>query len=180
MSSRISEQVAIVWSGSADTVAAFMFATLDGAERIAALNGLARKEFSDAMQSWAHKTFSVAAGMELTVVDFDVVQPGAHRMLQHSRATLEIMAEVNRQYFGILDSQLGQFVERSSDVFSLSPFGLAVRSDMALAVASLLDTTRQAFGNLGVLSDQMTQCADTGLSSVLKSTGKHGSSAKKR
>jgi phasin family protein len=178
------EQIAAAQQANTEVLMAMMRTGFEGLQRIADLNMAATRELFDATINNANSLMAAKDINEAARINQSLTKPGVERMVDYSRRLYDLMAQMQKEMTGIVESQYSQFAKTAAGAIDKTKANAPVGGDVfAAAMKSMLDATNKVFDQMSAAAKQMSEVTEANVqaatSATAKAVGTGGSRSKK-
>lgn len=175
------EQLAAAQKANTEVLMAVMKTGFEGVQRIADLNMAATRELFDTTIANANSLMAAKDINDAARINQSLAQPNVERLVDYSRRLYELMAQMQKEMTGIVESQYSQFAKSAAGAIDKSKAAAPVGGDVfAAAMKSMLDATNKVFDQMSAAAKQMNDVTEANVKAATTATAKAvGSRAKK-
>lgn len=167
------EQLAAAQKANTEVLMAVMRTGFEGVQRIADLNMAATRELFDTTIANANSLMSAKDMNDAARINQSLAQPNVERLVDYSRRLYELMAQMQKEMTGIIESQYSQFAKSAAGAIDKTKSATPVGGDVfAAAMKSMLDATNQVFDQMSAAAKQMTEVTDANVKAATSATAK--------
>jgi phasin family protein len=177
------EQIAAAQKANTEVLMAVMRTGFEGVQRIADLNMAATRELFDTTIANANSLMSAKDINDAARINQSLAQPNVERLVDYSRRLYELMAQMQKEMTGIIESQYSQFAKNAAGAIDKTKATAPMGGDVfAAAMKSMLDATNKVFDQMSTAAKQMNDVTEANVKAATSATAKAvgaGSRAKK-
>ncbi|HEY5762220.1 MAG TPA: phasin family protein [Rhodocyclaceae bacterium] len=167
------EQLAAAQKANTEVLMAVMKTGFEGVQRIADLNMAATRELFDSTIASANTLMSAKDINDAARLNQTMAQPNVERMVDYSRRLYELMAQMQKEMTGIIESQYSQFAKNAAGAIDKTKASAPVGGDVfAAAMKSMLDATNQVFDQMTAATKQITDATEANVKATTTATSK--------
>lgn len=167
------EQIAAAQKANTEVLMAMMRTGFEGLQRIADLNMAATRELFDTTISNANSMMSAKDINEAARINQSLATPNVERMVDYSRRLYDLMAQMQKEMTGIVESQYTQFAKTAAGAIDKTRTSAPVGGDVfAAAMKSMLDATNKVFDQMTATAKQMSDVTEANVQAASSATAK--------
>lgn len=167
------EQITAAQKANTEVLTAMMRTSFEGLQRIADLNMAATRELFDTTISNANSMMSAKDINEAARINQSLAKPSVERMVDYSRRLYDLMAQMQKEMTGIVESQYSQFAKTAAGAIDKTKASAPVGGDVfAAAMKSMLDATNKVFDQMSATAKQMSDVTDANVQATTSATAK--------
>lgn len=167
------EQITAAQKANTEVLMAMMRTSFEGLQRIADLNMAATRELFDTTISNANSLMSAKDINEAARINQSLAKPSVERMVDYSRRLYELMAQMQKEMTGIVESQYSQFAKTAAGAIDKTKASTPVGGDVfAAAMKSMLDATNKVFDQMSATAKQMSDVTEANVQAATSATAK--------
>lgn len=167
------EQLAAAQKANTEVLMAVMRTGFEGVQRIADLNMAATRELFDTTIANANTLMSAKDINDAARINQNLAQPNVERMVDYSRRLYELMAQMQKEMTGIIESQYSQFAKSAAGAIDKTKASAPVGGDVfAAAMKSMLDATNKVFDQMTAATKQLNDVAEANVKATTTATSK--------
>lgn len=167
------EQITAAQKANTEVLMAMMRTSFEGLQRIADLNMAATRELFDTTISNANSLMSAKDINEAARINQSLAKPSVERMVDYSRRLYELMAQMQKEMTGIVESQYSQFAKTAAGAIDKTKASAPVGGDVfAAAMKSMLDATNKVFDQMSATAKQMSDVTEANVQAATSATAK--------
>ena len=167
------EQLAAAQKANTEVLMAVMKTGFEGVQRIADLNMAATRELFDSTIANANTLMSAKDINDAARLNQSIAQPNVERMVDYSRRLYELMAQMQKEMTGIIETQYSQFAKTAAGAIDKTKASAPVGGDVfAAAMKSMLDATNKVFDQMTAATKQMNEVTEANVKATTTATSK--------
>ena len=166
------EQLSAAQKANAEVMTQLMRTAFEGMQKLAELNMAATRDFFDTTVSNANSMMAVKDVNEAAKVNQALAKPNLDKLMGYSRNVYELVAEMQKEIAGVMESQYSQFAKTATSAIDKSKSAPIGGDIFAAALKSMLDATNNAYNSMTSLTKQLSEVAEANMQAATTATAK--------
>ena len=165
------EQMSVAQKASAEVLMSIMRSSLDGMQRLTALNLAAARELYSNTVSAGGKIAASRDVSEFARVNQQLSRP--EKMIEYWRNVYDLVTSMQKEVSTVMQSNYSQLSKAATSTIDHKKSSAVDGSDMmANVMKNMLDQTNRAFDNITAMATQMTNIANANIQAATAATEK--------
>ena len=147
--------------------------TIDGVEKLAALNLNASREFLDSAVANAEQLASLKDPKDLAKVGSSLTQPGMEKVVGYSKSIYEVVSGLQQDVVSIAEAQFKSATKAAHDAIEKATANAPAGTEaITAAIKQAVAATTTAFDNMSAATKQITAAAEGNLKAAGEAAAK--------